>query len=128
MSPATSEREVGFPDRAAYLELVDRRARRGRWARVGFLSLLMLAVVALATILFTIVDDSFGLVAIVNQEDEASVVARLGHDPAEIALADLPKEDLVTALQGAINNNVGRRLEREQRFFADRLVFEDQAT
>ncbi len=122
------EREVGFPDHAAYRKLVDRRARRGRWAHVGFLGLLMLAVVALATILFTIVDDSFGLVAIVNQEEEESVVARLGYDPADVALHDLPKEDLVTALQGGINNNVGRRLERDQRFFADRLIFEDQAT
>jgi phosphate transport system permease protein len=128
MSVAAPERTVGFPDHDEYLRLVARRTRRGRWARIGFLGLLALAVLALASILFTIVDDSFGLVAVVNQEEPESVVARLGYDPATTSLEELPKEDLLVALQGAITNNVGRRLEREQRFFADRLVFEDQAT
>lgn len=128
MSVAAPERRVGFPDHDGYLALVGRRARRGRWARFGFLLLLAVAVLALATILFTIIDDSFGLVAIVNQEEPEAVVARLGYDPAEVSLSDVPKEDLVLALQGAVNNNVGRRLERERRFFPDRLVFEDQAT
>jgi phosphate transport system permease protein len=126
MSVRAPEREVGFPDDMAYRELVDRRTRRGRRARIGFLSLLILAVLSLVTILWTIIDDSFGLVAIVNQEEPEAVVARLGYDPASVGLDEVSKEDLVVALQGAINNNVGRRLEREQRFFADRLVFETQ--
>jgi phosphate transport system permease protein len=128
MSVEAPERSGGFPDQAGYLALVSRRTRRGRWARVGFLGLLVVAVIALAAILFTIIDDSFGLVAIVNQEEPEAVVARLGYDPAQVALAELPKEDLVGALQGAVTNNVGRRLERDQRFFDDHLVFEDQAT
>jgi hypothetical protein len=128
MSVEAPERSGGFPDQAGYLALVSRRARRGRWARVGFLGLLVVAVIALAAILFTIIDDSFGLVAIVNQEEPEAVVARLGYDPAQVGLAELPKEDLVGALQAAVTNNVGRRLERDQRFFADHLVFEDQAT
>ncbi len=124
---ASQGRTIGFPDHDEYLRLLDRRSRRGRRARFGFLSLLIVAVLALAVLLFTIIDDSFGLVAIVNQEEPEAVVARLGYDPAEISLAAVPKADLVMALQGAVNTNVGRRLEREQRFFADRLVFEDQA-
>lgn len=128
MSVAAPERtEVGFPSHDGYLDLLDRRKRRGRRARVGLLGLLILAVLALATLLFTIIDDSFGLVAIVNQEEPEAVVARLGHDPEQIGLDALPKEDLMVALEGAINSNVGRRLEREQRFFADRLVFESPA-
>jgi phosphate transport system permease protein len=128
MSVEAPDREVGFPDHEAYRALVGRRARRGRRAHFGLLSLLILAVLSLTTILFTLVDDSFGLVAVVNQEEPSAVVARLGYDPATVALAELSKEDLVTALQGAVNNNVGRRLERDQRFFADRLVFENQET
>lgn len=43
-------------------------------------------------------------------------------------LEDLPKDELVDILAGGISLNVGRRLEREQRFYEDQLVFEDQAT
>ena len=48
--------------------------------------------------------------------------------PTRSALNDsLDKEELVTVLQaGSISNNVGRRLERDQRFYEDRLVFETQ--
>lgn len=45
----------------------------------------------------------------------------------EERLEDLPKEALVALLAENISPNVGRRLEREQRFFADVLVFEDPA-
>ena len=128
MSVEAPDRDVGFPDHEGYRQLVDRRGRRGRRAHFGFFSLLILAVLSLATILFTIIDDSFGLVAIVNQEEPEAVVARLGYDPETVSLGELSKEDLLVALQGAVNNNVGRRLEREQRFFADRLVFENQET
>jgi len=42
-------------------------------------------------------------------------------------LNDLPKEDLVEILAAYISVGAGRRLERDQRFFEDRLVFESQA-
>jgi phosphate transport system permease protein len=116
-----------FPTDAEYLVLLDKRTRRGTAARFGFLMLLVIAVVALVTLLLTIIDDSFGLVAVVNEKEPAAVVADLGYDPAQVSLDSLSKEDLVTALQGSISNNVGRRLERDQRFFDDRLVFESQA-
>ncbi|MCA9977084.1 MAG: substrate-binding domain-containing protein, partial [Anaerolineales bacterium] len=44
------------------------------------------------------------------------------------ALSDLPKETLVSLLQANISVGLGRRLERDQRFFANTLVFEDEAT
>ena len=44
-----------------------------------------------------------------------------------IELADLPKETLVEILAANISVGLGRRLEREQRFFDDRFVFEDPA-
>jgi phosphate transport system permease protein len=116
-----------FPDQEEYRSLLDRRARRSGLARVGFLVLLMIGVLAVASLLLTIIDDSFGLVAVVNEKEPETIVAELGYDPTTVSLDSLGKADLVTALQGAINRNVGRRLEREQRFFDDRLVFESQA-
>ncbi|MDX1690519.1 MAG: phosphate ABC transporter permease PstA [Acidimicrobiia bacterium] len=120
--------EAWFPDGDEYLTLLDRRTRRGTIAKFGFLGLLVIAVLALASLLLTIVDDSFGLVAVVNEKEPEAVVRDLGYDPARVTLDSLSKEDLVTALSGAINRNVGRRLEREQRFFEDRLAFESQET
>jgi phosphate transport system permease protein len=124
-APPRSRQEY-FPTDAEYTDLLGKRTRRGRVVQVLFLLLLMVAVVGLGILLYTIVDDSFGLVAIVNENEPEAIVASLGYDPAATSLSDLSKEDLVTALQGGINNNVGRRLEREQRFFTDRLVFEPQ--
>jgi phosphate transport system permease protein len=46
--------------------------------------------------------------------------------PAE--LADLPKDALVSILASTISEGVGRRLEREQRFFENYLVFESVET
>ena len=42
-------------------------------------------------------------------------------------LRDLPKDTLVDILAATISTGLGRRLEREQRFYADRLIFEDPA-
>lgn len=119
-------REKYFPVDEEFKVLLGRRKVRGRLAQLSFVLLLILAVLALVGLLYKIVDDSFGLVAFVNQKEPEQVVADLGHDPQTVGLDDLSKEELMVALQGAINNNVGRRLEREQRFFEDRLVFESQ--
>jgi phosphate transport system permease protein len=124
-APERSTRRY-FPTEDEYQVLLGKRTRRGTAASIGFLSLLIVAVLALASLLLTIIDDSFGLVAIVNQKEPETIVAELGYDPAQVALEDLGKDELVDVLQAGINNNVGRRLEREQRFFDDRLVFETQ--
>jgi len=42
-------------------------------------------------------------------------------------LADLPKDDLVEILQANISVGLGRRIERDQRFYEDQFVFEDPA-
>ncbi|MCA9921592.1 MAG: phosphate ABC transporter permease PstA [Anaerolineales bacterium] len=44
----------------------------------------------------------------------------------DVELADLPKENLVQILAANISTGLGRRMERDQRFFADRLIFEDE--
>jgi phosphate transport system permease protein len=88
----------------------------------------VVAVAALAILLYTIVNDSFGLVAIVNQNEPEAIVAELGYDPAEVSLDVVEYDDLVGLLQANVSSGVGRRMEREQRFYEDRLVFEDEAT
>ncbi len=101
-----------------------RRRRLGRLVRLGLLTALMMAVVALVTLILTVLNSSFGLVAIENERSPDELVAGLGYSP-ETALGDLGTNDLVALLESEISTNLGRRFEREQRFFDDRLVFED---
>ena len=126
-APERSHVEL-FPTEERY----DRQLRRRQGKAVAFkffcLAMLTIAVLALATLLYTIIDDSFGLVAIVNQNDPADVVASLGHDPEVTSLQDVSYDEFVGLLEANVSSGVGRRLEREQRFYEDRLVFEDDAT
>jgi phosphate transport system permease protein len=120
--------QESFPTEDEYQKLLDGKARRGFLAQAGLLFALVLAVLALAALLYTIINDSFGLVAQVNQTEPEDIVASAGYDTAVVGLGDLSKDELVTVLQGGISNNVGRRLERDQRFYDDHLVFESQDT
>lgn len=124
-APERSSREL-FPTDEEYQSHLGRRTLLGRGVQLIFLLALVTAVVALAALLYTIINDSFGLTAIVNQNEPEAVVASLGYDPAEVSLGDLSKDELVDTLAGGISNNVGRRLEREQRFYEDSLVFESE--
>lgn len=126
MSASKGNLQDFYPRGEQFDELLNARTRRARVWQFGFLGLLTVAVLALGTLLYTIINDSFGLVAIVNANNPEDVVAGLGFDPDTTSLADLSKDELVTLLQGAVSSGVGRRLEREQRFYADRLVFESQ--
>ena len=124
-APERTQEEF-FPAHDEYLGLLTKRTRRAFAAQMGFLLMLTIAVLGLAILLYTIIDDSFGNVAVVNQVQPEEIVASIGLDPGEVALGDLDKDQLVQALQVNLNRNVGRRLEREQRFYEDRLVFETQ--
>jgi phosphate transport system permease protein len=117
-----------FPSEEEYHGQLGRR-RRKAWAfRMFCLSMLAIAVLALATLLYTIINDSFGLVATVNENDPGDIVAGLGHNPEAVAIENLEYDELVELLGAHVSSGVGRRLEREQRFYEDRLVFESQAT
>lgn len=115
-----------YPTDDEFARLLQRRSRKSFLAQTGFLLALTIAVLALFTLLYTVINDAFGLVAVVNAQNPEDVVAGLGLDPATTGLGDLEKDQLVGLLQGAVSSGVGRRLEREQRFYADRLVFESQ--
>lgn len=124
MTPTGTEVNGGAPDLLQTSSQMRRRQRRGLIARFALLAALMVAVAALVTLIVTILNSSFGLVAVENVRSPADLVASRGY-PEGTALGDLTKEDLVALLEGEISTNLGRRFEREQRFFDNRLVFED---
>lgn len=130
MTVETPERQEQqhFPTDVEYSAQLGRRQRRSTLFQYFCLAMLSVAVLALATLLYTIINDSFGLVAVVNQNDPDQVVADLGYDPAETTLQDLSYDEMVGLLEANVSSGVGRRLEREQRFYEDHLVFEDDAT
>lgn len=117
-----------FPTEDEYLVLLSRRTRRARAFQFTCLAMLTIAVIALATLLYTIISDSFGLVAVVNENEPEDIVAALGHDPDTTSLGDLSHDELVGLLEANVSSGVGRRLEREKRFYEDRLVFEPRAS
>lgn len=102
-----------------------RRRRRGTIVRFALLAALMVAVAALVTLIITILNSSFGLVAVENVRSPSGLVSSLGYPP-DTDLDELTKQELVLLLGQEISNNLGRRFEREQRFFDDRLIFEDK--
>jgi phosphate transport system permease protein len=122
------ERKDLFPSESEYRSLLSRRARRARIFQASCLLALTIAVLALTTLLYTIINDSFGLVAVVNQNDPEAIVAELGHDPETTDLVDINYDEMVGLLEANVSSGVGRRLERDQRFYEDRLAFEDEAT
>lgn len=103
-----------------------RRRRRGLFFRLAFVAALVVAVLSLLTLLYTVVNQSFGLVAIENTMAPSDLAAELAL-PVDTDLSALDTESLVAILQNHISRNAGRRLERDQRFFQDRLVFESES-
>ena len=94
-----------FPSNEEYEKLLGRKNRRGLLVKMFFLAALATAVLALVVLLYTIINDSFGLVAVVNQNEPEDVVASFGYDPVEVGLEDLEYDQLVEALAGGIETN-----------------------
>ena len=116
-----------FPQGEAAVKHDRWRSRKGLLFRLLFLMSLVIAVLSLLTLLYTVVNQSFGFVAIESTIPPEEVTAGLGLPP-EIGLADVEAEGLVSVLLEHVSRNAGRRLERDQRFFEDRLVFEPEAS
>jgi phosphate transport system permease protein len=114
-----------FPQGEAAVKFDRKRSRRGILFRLLFLSSLVIAVLSLLTLLYTVVNRSFGFVALESTIRPDELVASLGLPP-DVDLADVDADGLVSILMEHVSRNAGRRLEREQRFFADRLVFEPE--
>ena len=126
MSVAAPERTAGFPEGEEIDRQIETRKRQGAIARSLFLLSLIVAVLALLTLLVTVINQSFGLVATVDEVSTAEIMESLGA-ATDAQLDELDKDQLVAVLMAHLERNPGRRLEREQRFYEDRLVFETQA-
>ncbi|HYF62090.1 MAG TPA: ABC transporter permease subunit, partial [Herpetosiphonaceae bacterium] len=107
MSEHTEKRAAGgMPQGEAMQRNVARRRAKGKIWRGVFLSSTLIGLVALALLLFTIINDSFGLIAVEYKVDPATL--------AERPLDELSKDELTAVLQGNISKNAFRTLERDK--------------
>lgn len=129
--------EYNYPEGEALRRQGEQRRRSGLIWRNFFLLCTIAGIVALTALLYNILNQTFGLVAIVNAVEPASLVQSYqraqgidvtSDEAQQVQLDDLPGDVLVGILANHISTGAGRRLEREQRFFEGHLVFEDPAT
>ena len=123
-----------YPEGKELQTRVRARHRSGLTWRIVFQISTIVGIIALMALLFNITNQAFGLVAVENEVEPQSLVrsyqeaqgpeTSAATADSELQLEDLPTEVLVSILANYINEGVGRRLEREQRFFDDYLVFE----
>ena len=96
----------GLPQGAAMQRNVTRRRTRGKIWRGVFLSSTLIGLIALALLLFTIINDSFGLIAVEYKVDPATL--------SERPLVELSRDELTAVLQDNISKNSFRTLERDK--------------
>jgi len=96
----------GLPQGAAMQRNVVRRRTRGKIWRGVFLSSTLIGLIALALLLFTIINDSFGLIAVEYKVDPATL--------SERPLVELSRDELTVVLQENISKNSFRTLERDK--------------
>jgi phosphate transport system permease protein len=103
----------GMPKEEVYTELVARRQRQGRLWAIVFQAATLVGILALTALLYNIVTESFGLVALENEIDPISLAIN------GVPLEELSKEQLQTILEANISAGLLRRFENDQPF-ADR--------
>ncbi len=86
------------------------RHRIGRVWRTLFLGAIMIAIIALGALLYNIIDESFGLIAVENRVDPDDLAI------AGVPLEELRKEQLIEVLAGHVSAGLMRRLENDQPF------------
>lgn len=121
----SGERRTGYLEGQELARFVSGRHRMGLMWRLAFQAATMIGIICLLALLYNIANQAFGLVAVQNEVEPADLVAAISEEA--IPLADLSKEQLVEVLRAHISRGLGRRLERDQRFYDDQFVFEDPA-
>lgn len=128
-----SQPEAAFPEGQELVTQVRQRHRSGLFWRLAFQLATIVGILAISALLYNIINQAFGLAAVVNVVEPDTLVERYqqAQDTAPTAegeqtlqLDQLPAEVLVGILVQNISEGVGRRLEREQRFFDEVLVFD----
>lgn len=118
--------EAHYPEGEQLDRQIARRHLAGRVWRGLFFTSMIIALLVLLALLYNIFNQAFGLVAIEKTIQDEYLISEYGTGN-ESTLISLPSETLVVILQDHISRGLGRRLERDQRFFEDRLVFESEA-
>jgi phosphate transport system permease protein len=109
MSDTTAANSIGtIPQGEEMQRNIRSRRTVGNVWRSLFFSSLVIGVIALLTLLWTVIDDSFGLVAVQNTVNPAELSAQ--------PLESLSKEALTTILQENVSAGLFRRLDRDQAF------------
>ena len=104
---------------------LEARHRAGTRWKLAFLATLFVSVIALITLLVSIINGAFGLTAFEVTRQPADLIRSVGI-LNEVPLEALPASDFVAMLEQNLSSGRGRSLEREQRFLTDRLVFEPE--
>ena len=94
----------------SYQSNLPKRHRSGKVWRNLFATSTLIGLLALATLLLTIINDSFGYVAMQNNINPETLAV------AGVPLKELPKENLLRILQENISAGLFRRLERDLPF------------
>lgn len=89
---------------------VAERRRAGAIWHVVFVAATLIGIIALSALLYTVIVQSFGLVAVENKTDPATLAVN------GAPLEELNKEQLIEILRGGVSAGVMRRYESEQPF------------
>ena len=100
----------GPSQRPAFQADISRRRRWGLLWRFIFQASTLIGIIALGALLFTIIDRSFGFIAVQNQIDPASLAMD------GVPLEDLTKQQLVEILEAPVSAGLMRRLEHDLPF------------
>lgn len=118
-----------YPEGERLQTLIKKRRRRGMIFRYLFLAATITAILVLLTLALTIINNAFGLAAVKNTVEPATLIEWLEKDPATTSIPDLSKTELALLLMNGefgLTSGQGRQLERERRFFPETLIFEPQ--
>ncbi len=103
------ERSTGYlPEGSDIPRNIALRRRQGLVWRLLFLSSLLIGLLALATLLYTVVDDAFGYIAVQTKIDPDELSDR--------PLDELSKEELIEILRANISAGLFRRFDRDEPF------------
>ncbi len=103
------ERPIGYlPEGADINRNIAMRRLRGKIWQALFFSSLVIGLLALGTLLYTIIDDSFGYIAVQTRRDPEELADR--------PLEELSKEELIEILRANISAGLFRRFDRDEPF------------
>ncbi|MDT4761124.1 phosphate ABC transporter permease PstA [Sphaerochaeta sp. PS] len=102
------QRQQSFGTDADITNLMDRRKRIGMIWRAGLLFSTTLAILFLALLLFSVLDSSFGYVALRNEVEVSSLV------PGKRAIAELSRQELEAVAKANLSKGILKRVEYEK--------------